>query len=104
MADRGDSVTILPDGKLGLCEHYNRDHFIGDIRSGSLDEDMVRQFSLLREEIPECADCPLYPVCLRLQNCPCEICHRQRRDDLVQQEQQAMLEAWGKYLQRKEQT
>ena len=103
MADRGDSVTVLPDGKLGLCEHYNRDHFIGDIRSEGLDGEMIRQFTLLREEIPACGDCPLYPVCLRLQNCPCEICHRQRRDDLIDQQQQAMRLEWEAYNQRKRQ-
>jgi len=29
-------VTILPDGNIGLCEHFSEDEFIGHIESDHL--------------------------------------------------------------------
>lgn len=31
MADSGGSLTILPNGELGLCEHYSEDNFVGSL-------------------------------------------------------------------------
>ena len=44
MADSGGSLTVLPDGHLGLCEHYSEDNFVGSIDSDELDESVVQSF------------------------------------------------------------
>ena len=69
MADSGHSVTILPDGHIGLCEHHSDGEFIGHIESNQFDLDMVKSFSEPVPEIPECASCFNYPDCLMLKRC-----------------------------------
>lgn len=69
MADRDDDVIILPDGRLGKCEHYSEDHCFGSIDSPEQDETLLAEFKRLREELDACADCPFYPDCYRLTQC-----------------------------------
>ena len=70
MADCGDSVTISPDGDLGVCEHYFNEHFWGHINDPSKKD--FSQLSCWRELNPKldiCEDCPLYPNCVRPKMC-----------------------------------
>lgn len=69
MADNGHSVTILPDGNIGLCEHFSEDEFIGHIDSDTFDESVIENWKATSPEIPECADCFYYPQCIRLTKC-----------------------------------
>lgn len=69
MADRDADVVILPDGRLGKCEHYSEDHCFGSIDSPERDETLLAEFKRLREELDACADCPFYPDCYRLTQC-----------------------------------
>lgn len=98
MADSGNMVTILPDGKLGLCEHYVRDHFLGDIHSGTLDPEIRAAFCRLAPEIPACADCPVYPQCVRLEKCTSDFCSPQYRSYKEDSYKSAMRNAWQSYL------
>ena len=71
IADDGHSVTILPDGHIGLCEHYSENRFIGDIYSLDLIDEV--EIENIREQctiIEECNSCSLYPQCVRLKCCP----------------------------------
>lgn len=70
MADSGGSLTVLPDGHLGLCEHYSEDNFVGSIDSDELDESVVQSFRERVETMPRCATCFEYPTCIRLRKCP----------------------------------
>lgn len=70
MADGGGSLTVLPDGHLGLCEHYSEDNFVGSIDSDELDESVVQSFRERVETMPRCATCFEYPTCIRLRKCP----------------------------------
>jgi len=71
IADNKKSVTILPEGNIGLCEHYSEDHFISNINNQQyLNSNEV---SFLRERMPQmnlCTDCSYYPLCIRLKCCP----------------------------------
>ena len=69
MADSGGSLTVLPDGHLGLCEHYSEDNFVGSIDSDELDESVVRNFT---ERARPCRVRHVlwYPACIRLRKCP----------------------------------
>lgn len=70
MADSGSSLTVLPDGHLGLCEHYSEDNFVGSIDSDELDGAVVQSFRERFEPMPRCAECFEYPTCIRLKKCP----------------------------------
>ena len=82
MADSDRAITILPTGKLGKCEHYSDDEFVGDIYSGITDKAKVAEFA--ERVVPKelCNDCPAYPQCIRLKKCntnvlaPCDVARR----------------------------
>lgn len=71
IADNKKSVTILPEGNIGLCEHYSEDHFISNLNNQQyLDSNEI---SFLRERMSTlniCKDCSFYPQCIRLKCCP----------------------------------
>ena len=97
MADSGTAVTILPDGRLGLCESYLDSELIGSLDSPDFDRAVLDSFRVLRPEIPACADCPIYPSCLRLQKCPNQICHESLRDYKIEKVKRSMLREWNIY-------
>lgn len=71
MVDDGKSIVIMPDGQLGVCEHYENEHFVGHIDNPSeiaLDE--VRQWREMSEYQELCKDCPYKPACLKCKLCP----------------------------------
>ena len=72
MADDDGSVTILPDGRIGKCEHFSESEAIGSIYDDHLDSDALRSWKAHADEQPECKDCPLYPRCIRLRKCEWE--------------------------------
>lgn len=69
MASGRETVTILPDGKVGICEALT-DFLVGDVYTKELDaklrEDFGRRF--YRED--KCRPCPLYPDCYIVNGCP----------------------------------
>ena len=72
MADDDGSVTILPDGRIGKCEHFSESETIGSIYDDRPDYGAIRSWKERAEEQPECSDCPLYPRCNRLKKCEWE--------------------------------
>ena len=97
MADSGSMITVLPDGNVGLCEQYAHDHFIGNIQSPGLDREGMEAFRALHPEIPACEDCPLFPGCIPLLNCPNQICHPQRRAARENDQKRSMRMEWKRY-------
>lgn len=69
MADSGNSVVILPDGHLGLCEHYTDSEFFGHIDSPERDEFMIASWRERCDPVAECSDCFYYPECIELKKC-----------------------------------
>lgn len=69
MADNGKSVVILPDGHLGLCEHYADSEFFGHIDSAKRDEGMIASWRERCDPIAECGECFYYPECTELKKC-----------------------------------
>lgn len=91
MVDDGKSVVIMPDGQLGVCEHYENEHFVGHIDNPvDIDMNEVRSWREMSEYTDICADCPYKPACLKCKLCPdhkvCDIhekeyvLHRTRED------------------------
>ena len=68
MADIDSSVTILPDGRIGKCEHESEQLSVGSIYDGITDPETVERWRE-RVEVPECRTCALSPLCTRLRLC-----------------------------------
>lgn len=97
--DGEESVMIVPDGHLGLCEHYIDSRFFGHIDSEEWDEEEIRKSREYCEEIPECDTCALYPTCNRLKICDDHIiCFKEEREYLIFVIQQQMLHAYKKLM------
>lgn len=69
MADSGNAVMILPDGKLGLCEHYMDELHIGDVENGITDFKNVVTSCEQVDKHETCFNCCLYPTCTKLKVC-----------------------------------
>ena len=69
MADSDKALTILPNGELGLCEHYTEDNFVGHIDREELDESVRQSFREEWAPIEACKTCFFYPECIRLRKC-----------------------------------
>jgi len=79
MADNDGSLTILPDGRIGKCEHESEQNLIGSIYSEEPDAAAVSAWKE-RIVIPECQDCLFAPTCIRLKQCPWHIAGCTERD------------------------
>ncbi len=68
MADSDHSITILPDGRLGKCEHESEEKLVGSIYGDKLDQNVINTW---KETIyiPECRTCVQYPSCVKLREC-----------------------------------
>ena len=98
MADSGKSVTILPDGNIGLCEHFSESEFIGHIDREGFDAAMVKSWEEQMPEIPECADCFYYPECIRLKKCANgSICFPLLRQEKLRKTQRAIVGEYQKW-------
>lgn len=98
MADSGRSVTILPTGDIGLCEHFSEDEFIGHIDREGFDQEVVASWKERIPEIPECETCFYYPQCVQLKKCASgSVCFDVLRREHYRKTVDAMLneyEAW----------
>ena len=80
MVDGGKAILILPDGKLGLCEHYTDTEYFGQLGQPREELDW-EELNKLKEihVLDRCKTCPYFPECMRLTKCLDEfLC-----DDLV---------------------
>lgn len=98
MADSGKSVTILPDGNIGLCEHFSEDEFIGNLDRKGFDEAVVASWKETATQIPECAECFYYPECIMLKKCAnaC-VCFRQLREERLRKTKRRMMNEYDRW-------
>ncbi len=88
MADSDSSVTVLTDGRLGICENITEDEIAGSIYSDEKNEQVIASWRSKIDPIDECNTCAYYPLCNFLKKCPyihnsCTELDRQTRlDDL----------------------
>lgn len=87
MADSPRSLSVLPSGQLGKCEHYTDEFYVGHIdRQVELDQEEVSAFKQSDSENVECNSCPMYPDCFRLVRCGCkDECNLEFRTDWLRQ-------------------
>ena len=70
MADDGESIMFLPDGDIGLCEHFGDSHFISHIDDFSnKDFDEIRHWNEYINNKELCYDCPILGECNSLKAC-----------------------------------
>lgn len=71
ITDDKRSITILPNGKIGLCEHYTEDKFFSDITTPEIaDKNIIKELREYHDDLLICKECPYYPRCIRLKCCP----------------------------------
>ena len=68
MADNYQAVLISPQGNIGKCEHAVFDKLIGDVESGFLDKEKIKNWEVIHKW-DECEACCIYPGCVMLENC-----------------------------------
>ena len=103
MADGGSSLTILPGGELGLCEHYTENNLVGHLDSEELDTAMVQSFREHWEQTDECPTCFYYPECIRLKKCTeYKECFPETRKEYREQLLGGMLNAYAAWQKKEE--
>ena len=70
MASGREAVTILPDGKLGICRDTAFGSLVGDIYSKEFDDKKRSDFAQRYYREDKCRPCPLYPDCYIANGCP----------------------------------
>lgn len=99
MADSDGAITILPNGDIGLCEHFSDSEFIGHIDSPDFDKKMIESWKETMPEVAECETCFYYPECVMLKKCSNEnLCFPQYRDDLLRKTHWRMVCQYNKWL------
>ncbi len=68
MADNDNSVTVLPDGRLGKCENGSSEEAFASVFGDEYPENKNR--CKVYDEYQMCFACQLYPYCLHLKICP----------------------------------
>ena len=68
-ADDGQSVMILPDGNIGLCEHHTDDEYIATVYKPVYDFERIKRWKEQSAELEICKDCYFWPTCIKLKNC-----------------------------------
>ena len=100
MADSESSEVLLPDGRIGKCEHHSEENLVGSIYSDEYDDAMLRAWKEIMPKYPECSGCPLYPRCKRLVKCDyteqnCSAAERIRKEHALERQ---MLAEYDKYI------
>ena len=97
-ADSGKVVTILPDGRVGLCEHQMGYDCIGDIYHPILNPIGTGKYSTPLPDREECTLCPMYLECCRQSVCDAvtEWCSEEKRKVMEYEIKMSMRYEWRK--------
>ena len=99
MADNDGNVVIIPDGRLGKCEHYIDRELFGHIDSEERDEAIVRKFKERPADIEACATCFYYPQCNRLVMCAVDFgCTPENQQEHLRDTMVSMKYEYERYL------
>lgn len=70
MADNDKHLVIYPNGKVGKCEYFISENFIGDIYNNHLCTSISDDWKFLKKNKCNCSNCLHYPRCFELDKCP----------------------------------
>ncbi len=80
-ADSGNTVVVLPDGNLTLCDDFERAGILGNVKEGVTNPALIDWWRERKKELPICLTCPLFPECISLEHCTStERCNSEKRD------------------------
>lgn len=98
-ADNDVCEIILPDGQLERCHHYTEGEHIGSIYSDERDDEMIASWKEYDKNYPECMECSLYPICMRLKKCESDHKGCSNADRIIWREsiKERMLDAFYKW-------
>ena len=68
MADSDSHEVILPDGRVGRCEHCSDSMITGSIQDNVRDKAVEKAWKEPLQ-VQECARCAVYPICKKLKMC-----------------------------------
>ncbi|MBO4745372.1 MAG: 4Fe-4S cluster-binding domain-containing protein [Bacteroidales bacterium] len=98
MADNDTSETILPDGRVGRCEHYSDSMITGSIMDNVRDNEVEKKWKDPLS-VPECDQCVMYPVCWKLKMCEWnkDGCSELTRNIEIDEIKKQVLEVYGQH-------
>lgn len=98
MCDNQHSITILPEGKIGKCEHWTNSNTFTDIQGSFYDQEMYDKHFQPYPRQEACMDCPLMPLCIRLKMCQNpDTCSPYERKTEIFENKAKMLTAYKSY-------
>ena len=102
MADDPHSVTILPDGRIGRCEHFGDSEEVGSIYHEAWDPEKLAAWREPRPAEEACEDCVLYPQCYRLKKCNAcpDRCNFLFREQRIGNLQDKVRNTWARWKQK----
>lgn len=101
LADNPQTTVILPDGKLGRCDHHTDDEFYGSIYDEKINTEVIKSWTELRMPVALCKNCPIAPECKRLRKCPddgaydCDTIQQKQRVKVIENQ---MMNAYKQFL------
>lgn len=102
MVDDDRSAVIMPNGRLGVCEHYENDHFIGHIDNPTdIDIKELKSWREMSEFEEICKDCPYKPACLKCKLCPDhKICDLPEKEYILHRTKEDLKLIYSDYLKK----
>lgn len=68
MADKGDTISLLPNGDIGICEHSIDNDIVTNLNHDFYNVNIINDFSKCSKR-EECKSCKLRPACVFLEKC-----------------------------------
>lgn len=105
MVDDDKSVVIMPNGQLGVCEHYENEHFVGHINDPyNIDKEELKRWREMSEFQDICEDCPYKPACLKCKLCPDhKICDIYEKEYVLHRTKEDLKKIYKDYLDKQQQ-
>ena len=105
MVDDNKSVVIMPNGQLGVCEHYENEHFVGHINNPyNIDKEELKLWREMSEFQDICEDCPYKPACLKCKLCPdYKICDIYEKEYVLHRTKEDLKKIYKDYLDKQQQ-
>lgn len=102
MVDDDKSVIIMPNGQLGVCEHYENDHFVGHIDNPTdINIEEIKSWREMSEFEEICKDCPYKPACLKCKLCPDhKICDIYEKEYILHRTKEDLKLIYSDYLKK----
>ena len=102
MVDNGKAITVSPEGYFGLCEHWVETDFWGSVyEPEKKDIEMIKDYRHYEEDLDICADCPIYPKCVRNSKCEEQSkCYPEYKEWLIRKTKKGIKNAFYKIMDR----